>query len=236
MLGGGVLGTSDFHAHIRLKPILKLCKRNYFKNKNIIEIGCGGGIIAFEFLKEMGDQFHYTGIDLDKKNIACANKIRESVNGRNLNFICADAFDYLETMQKKKIDIVILYDFLEHIKTPEIFLKELDKRIHNPDVIYLISVPTHKYRKVFGEDFHKRVGHVVDGYNKKEMERIFSNIGKKTFYVSYNTGLIGNIGAYLFYNLGKSWNPIVKELITKPFILFDINSASVSSSMFLIFK
>ncbi len=59
-------------------------------------------------------------------------------------------------MQKEKIDIVILYDFLEHIKTPEIFLKELDKRIHNPDVIYLISVPTHKYRKVFGEDFHKK--------------------------------------------------------------------------------
>ena len=236
MLGGGVLGTSDFHAHIRLKPILKLCKKNYFKNKNILEIGCGSGIIAFEFMKIMHDRFHYIGIDLDRKNIACANKIKEAVNGNHLSFVCADAFAYLDMMQKKVIDIVILYDFLEHIKKPDLFLEELNKKINNPNATYIISVPTHKYHKVFGEEFHKQVGHVVEGYNLKEMENVFHKIGKKASYVSYNTGCIGNIGAYIFYNAGKNWIPIVKELITKPFLLFDINHKSISSSMFVIFR
>lgn len=231
----GLLGTSDFHSHIRLKPILKLCKKKYFINKNIMEIGCGSGIIGFEFCKRMGAHFHYIGIDLSEKNIKEANRIKKVLHTKNLEFVCEDAFAYLERIKEEKIDIVILYDFLEHITMPESFIKELTKKLNNPSLIYIISIPTHKYPKVFGQEFHKKVGHVVEGYSLEELEKLFYKIGKQSTKISYNTGLWGNIGARIFYCVGRNLPLVIKEIITKPFLLFDINGSKMSSSLFVVF-
>lgn len=231
----GLLGTPDFHSHVRLRPILKLCRHGYFENRKIMEIGCGSGIIGFEFSKRMGTHFHYIGIDLNKKNINEANKLKRILHTNNLEFTCEDAFAYLEKIKEEKIDIVILYDFLEHITMPEKFIKELNEKLDNPNLIYVISVPTHKYPKVFGREFHKKVGHVVEGYNLAELEKLFSKIGKQPSRVSYNTGIWGNIGANIFYDMGKTLPIVVREIIIKPFLLFDMNGKKVSSSLFVVF-
>ena len=109
----------------------------------------------------------------------------------------------------------------------------------NPDLIYIISVPTHRYHKVFGEEFHKNVGHVVEGYSLEELEKLFYRIsgeGEKRFSkISYNTGLLGNIGANLYYKKGKDLPLFVREIISKPFTFFDINNKNFSSSLFAVF-
>ena len=231
----GLLGTADFHSHIRLKPILKLCKQGYFRNQSVMEIGCGSGMIGFEFWKRMGVHFHYIGIDLSEENIEGANKIKKVLHTKNLEFVCEDAFAYLERIKEEKIDMVILYDFLEHITMPESFIKELTKKLNNPNLIYIISVPTHKYPKVFGQEFHKKVGHVVEGYSLEELKKLFCKIGKQPTRVSYNTGLWGNIGARILYCIGRKLPLVIREIITKPFLLLDINGSKISSSLFVVF-
>ena len=111
----------------------------------------------------------------------------------------------------------------------------MNEKLDNPNLIYVISVPTHKYPKVFGREFHKKVGHVVEGYNLAELEKLFSKIGKQPSRVSYNTGIWGNIGANIFYDMGKTLPIVVREIIIKPFLLFDMNGKKVSSSLFAVF-
>lgn len=118
-------GTLDFHSHVRLKPLIKYLKKEEVYG-NFLEVGCGAGLVAFE-LSRRGYVSRYIGIDM---NAACIDKavaIRDSLNYNNISFIQKNALEFLNSMDSidKKIDYVILYDFIEHIPTPEKFLKDL---------------------------------------------------------------------------------------------------------------
>lgn len=232
-----VMGANDFHTHIRLRPVVKLCKKNYFLQKKIIEIGCGEGAVAFEILSHTKGDFSYTGIDMNQSSIDAAIVMEKKIDKKKkLNFVCVNAFEYIDKMPKKDIDIIIFYDFLEHIPDPESFINELMARIKNKNVIFLVSVPTPRYPEVFGREFHNKIGHIVDGYTLQDLDSIFSCINAKRIAHNFNTGVSGNIGARLYYLYCKAWNEAWKEIITKPFLLFDFNGARISSSIFAVYK
>lgn len=195
----GLFGTADYHTHIRLRPIIKYAKKSKLSGK-FLEIGCGTGVVAFE-LNRRGCIKSYTGIDMNNKQINTAQKIKIALNTDNIVFVRENAFDFLDKMNEKDWDYVILYDFLEHIPEPERFLEDLNKRIGNVKK-YIVSVPTPKYPKVFGRQWHESIGHLVDGYNKIDIDRFFRKINLKCEYFEYNTGLLGNVGAYIFYHTG----------------------------------
>ena len=96
-------------------------------------------------------------------------------------------------------------------------------------------MPTPNYPKVFGEKFHKLIGHLIDGYKKSELDDLFAKVNYENIYFEYNTGLIGNIGAYIYYH-GIDKVKILLYFLTLPFRIVDINSSKISSSLFAVYN
>ena len=232
-----IFGVVDYHTHIRLKPIIEYAKSKGLYG-NFLEIGCGEGIIAFE-LNRRGHVKRYLGLDMNENAINKAKRTKRAIGHKNVKFLHEDALSFLNTTDiKMNIDYVVLYDFIEHIHNPGKFLKKLCMCIGEKGggKTFLVSVPTPNYPKVFGRRFHESVGHVIDGYTKKDLDKLFEKIGYKPYYYEYNTGLIGNIGAYIFYHLMPIVNIKVLFLLTMPFRILDVNSEKISSSLFVVYK
>ncbi len=234
-------GIHDFHTHVRINPLLDYVKNAGIDKKKILEIGCGAGINIFEMNKISNRYQWYIGVDLNRKAIINAKLICKKMHIEKTEFFNEDAFHFLENNLKyAEADIIILYDFLEHINNPHKFLCQLNNILLNKhDLIFIISVPTKMYKKVFGDKFNREVGHVMDGYDINMLDKLFKREGYHRIQKQYNTGIIGNIGAFLYYNLFGSMNSLfgifLKSLITLPFRYIDINGPRVSSSLFAIY-
>jgi 2-polyprenyl-3-methyl-5-hydroxy-6-metoxy-1,4-benzoquinol methylase len=75
-------------------------------NARIIEIGAGGGDFIL-FMLEKGSS-NITGIDSDQAAIDYAKS-------RGLeNLICADALDYLASLQENSVDAIVMNNVIEH--------------------------------------------------------------------------------------------------------------------------
>ncbi|KAL9930778.1 LOW QUALITY PROTEIN: ubiquinone biosynthesis O-methyltransferase-like [Glossina fuscipes fuscipes] len=96
---------------------------NVLQNQQILEVGCGGGILT-EQLARLDAKI--TGIDLSDVliNVACEH-LKQEANARLLNNITYKTESIEAHMQDKKnfYDAVIISEVLEHIDNKEPFLK-----------------------------------------------------------------------------------------------------------------
>ncbi len=94
-----------YESTIKLNNFYKKYFAN-FKKKIILDLGCGIGEFFF-YLKEYNKKFFYNnnfyGVDVDKKNISLANKIKKKKQLKNVFFLRKNFFDKINL--KKKIDI-----------------------------------------------------------------------------------------------------------------------------------
>lgn len=230
--------TRDLHSHLRIKPLISFFNEEFKENKtNILEIGCGNGINAFEIYKN-NNKIEYVGFDLNLDSINDARKIAKKMGcDGKINFYCEDATK-LEFNLEEKFDVILLIDFLEHIKHPEIFLKNINHLITEKTII-IVSVPTYKYKKIFGTEFHEKIGHVKDGYSIYELFDLFEKIDLKNKYYSYNTGYFSNIGCFFYYRYfpKNQYINFIKIVLLNPFRFLDFyNSNNVSCTIFAVFS
>jgi len=133
--------------------------------------------------------------------------------------------------------MVLLMDFLEHIPEPVNFLLDI-KEICAEDTDLIISVPTPRYSKVFGQDFHLEVGHVCDGFDIHSLTQVLKSAGFEVRSVDYNTGLFAQIFCYLMYNLGSLLPKKIMMIMGWLFALFRkldvLNGPGISCSMFVV--
>ena len=90
------------------------------KNINILDIGCGGGLISVP-MKKLGA--HVVGIDASLKNI---NIARNYSNKKKLKikYICSS----LEKLRiKKKFDVLLMLEIIEHVDDISFFIKQSSK-------------------------------------------------------------------------------------------------------------
>ena len=244
-----ILGVQDLHSHIRLKPLLKFVEKYFISSNqstfNVLEIGCGIGINGFEISKigsKLEKQINYVGVDLSEEAVNTAKKIAEVFNADsklNFSFYFSDAKAFLDNPSSYKFDIVLFIDVLEHLQNPEEIIK-LTKEKMNNNGIYLVSVPTPIYPKIFGRKFHKKIGHLLDGYDICQLDNLFRKFKYRNTTYNYNTGIFSNIGCWLYYNIlseVKNKNAFaVKNIIFYPFKFLDIfNSPTISSSLFAVY-
>lgn len=233
------LGILDLHTQIRVKPFLKFLRSNLelFKNKYVLEIGCGSGNNCFE-LNYYTNTKETIGIDIDGDLINFAIKQAQILNfGPHIKFYKKNFIEFLSS-SSKKYDVVILYDVIEHIENPKKLL-ELVKNILSQNGIIIVSVPTYNYKKVFGRRFHNSIGHLKDGYNFDEISKLFSEFGFSVSHKEYNTGLLSLFGCALYYRLlsNNKYLNFLKQIILYPFSFLDIiNNKHISCSLFLVFK
>lgn len=115
----GALKTLHQVNPIRLHFINKFCS---FNTKEIIDIGCGGGILTESMVT--GDN-HVSGLDASVDAISIAREHADT-NGTMINYIHSTVEDLVDT-DNKQYDIVTCMEMLEHVPDPDSIISSIAK-------------------------------------------------------------------------------------------------------------
>ncbi len=105
------------HFHLDNTPIKAL------KGLKILDVGCGGGLVC-ESLARLGA--HVTGIDGDENAIQVAKDHARDAE-LDITYMCGAAEDLIPS--KKKFDVVLGLEVIEHVDHPTFFVETLAKLI-----------------------------------------------------------------------------------------------------------
>ena len=103
------------------------------KNLNILDIGCGGGLLS-EPMNKLGASV--TGIDASKTNINIA-KIHSKKNKLKINYICASP----ENLKiSKKFDIILNMEIVEHVEDVNYFINKSSQFLKKNGLMYVATL------------------------------------------------------------------------------------------------
>ena len=109
------------------KKILPLSK------VKILDIGCGGGLIA-EPMTRLGASV--TGIDASEKNIKIA-KAHLRKNKLKINYKCASPENFI---YKEKFDVILNLEIVEHVEDLELFIKKSSRLLKKGGLMYVATI------------------------------------------------------------------------------------------------
>nr|WP_235043373.1 bifunctional 2-polyprenyl-6-hydroxyphenol methylase/3-demethylubiquinol 3-O-methyltransferase UbiG [Candidatus Kinetoplastibacterium oncopeltii] len=118
---------------LRLDWILSSCLN--IKNKSILDLGCGGGILS-ESLAALGA--NVTGIDLADDLIEIAN-FHSSRNLLDITYRNISAED-LSISEQKKYDIVVCMEMLEHVPDPVSIIKSCSNLVKDGGTVFFSTI------------------------------------------------------------------------------------------------
>lgn len=126
----------------------------------VLDAPCGSGY-GTKLLTEKSTKVY--GVDIFPPAIDHANELFS--NDKNCFFVC-DIQD-MELFKDNYFDVVISFEGIEHIKSPDLFLKEI-RRVLTPDGRLIISTP----RKPHGSPYH------IIEFSLEEFKKILSQYFK----------------------------------------------------------
>ena len=105
-----------------IKKYFKITKNkaNFLEGLNILDIGCGGGLIS-EPMARLGA--NVTGIDASEKNISIA-KLHSNKSGLQINYLTASPENLND---KEKFDIILNLEIVEHVDNVDLYIKSCNK-------------------------------------------------------------------------------------------------------------
>ena len=89
-------------------------ERSLLKGKKILDVGCGGGILA-EAMGQLGGEV--TGIDASPNTIGIAKAHSKSVNS-GVIYIQKTIEEFITTYPDEKFDVITCLEMLEHVPSP----------------------------------------------------------------------------------------------------------------------
>ena len=118
---------------IKLHFKLKKGKSNYLEGLNVLDIGCGGGLIS-EPIARLGA--NVTGIDASEKNINIA-KLHSKKNGLKINYLTAspENLEYIE-----KFDIILNLEIVEHVNDVNLYIKSCYKLLKKNGLMFTATL------------------------------------------------------------------------------------------------
>ncbi len=100
---------------------------------NILDVGCGGGLLS-EPMSRMGA--NVTGIDASDKNIKIA-KLHSKKNKLKINYYCSSP----EKLKiKKKFDVILNMEIVEHVEDLDFFLKSCSKLLKKNGLMFVATI------------------------------------------------------------------------------------------------
>ncbi len=108
-------------------------KDNPLKNIDILDIGCGGGLLS-EPMHRLGA--NVIGIDASIKNINIA-KFHAKNNNLKIDYICASP----ETLKtKKKFDVILNMEIVEHVDDINFFIKKSSNLLKKNGLMFVATL------------------------------------------------------------------------------------------------
>tara|TARA_Y100001958_G_C21180271_1_gene510284 strand:- start:647 stop:1372 length:726 start_codon:yes stop_codon:yes gene_type:complete len=118
---------------IKLHYNLNTKKSDYLKGLNILDIGCGGGLIS-EPIARLGGIV--TGIDASEKNIKVA-KVHSNKSQLNINYLNKSP----EQMKDyEKFDIILNLEIVEHVDNVDLYLKSCKKLLKKNGLMFTATL------------------------------------------------------------------------------------------------
>ena len=114
--------------HFKLKD-----STNPLKKINILDIGCGGGLLS-EPMYKLGA--NVVGIDASKKNIEIA-KFHAKKNNLKINYICSSP-EVLKT--QKKFDVILNMEIVEHVEDINFFIKKSSELLKKNGLMFVATL------------------------------------------------------------------------------------------------
>jgi SAM-dependent methyltransferase len=177
---------------------------NKLKPESILDLGCGSGNLLKNTISEHHD---VTGIDILPEAVKyCKKRIPDA------NFLQADATSI--PFKKKRFDLIIALDVIEHIEDDLNFLKEVRSTLKDDGKI-IITAPA--YQSLFSK-WDRIQGH-FRRYSTKKLVSLTEKAGYSITYKNYYNFflfpifLISRILELNESNPGKLTNYILKNLI-----------------------
>lgn len=125
---------------LRMEFVLSIVS---LKGKNILDIGCGGGI-ACESLSLCGGNI--TGIDASFQAISCAiNHAKES----NLKITYQNT--PIEEFTGGNFDIIFANDILEHVENPSFFLQNAGSKLKTGGIFIISTINKNIFSTIFAK-------------------------------------------------------------------------------------
>ena len=108
-------------------------KKIPLKNINILDVGCGGGLISVP-MKRLGA--NVVGIDASLKNINVA-KIYSKKKNLKIKYICSSP----EKLKiKKKFDVLLMLEIIEHVDDVNLFIKQSSKFLKKNGLMFVATL------------------------------------------------------------------------------------------------
>ena len=174
-------------SYFKVKPKIQ----NPLKKINILDIGCGGGLLC-EPLKKLGASV--TGIDASKNNIEAAKLHAKKMNLK-INYIHCSPENFL---LKNKFDVILNMEVIEHVADVDLFIHNCSRLIKKNGIMFVATINKNLksyLQAILGAEYILRwlpIG--THDWNKfltpRELESI---VTKKDFLVDENVGMKFNI-------------------------------------------
>jgi len=176
---------------LRFSHVIKLINQKIQSPSEILDAGAGNGNYAF-YLRKIFPKAKITAIDISKEKINNVSNIAHLLNLRNILF---DQKTLTNLKERKKYDLVICIDVLEHIKNDYLAIKNISDSL-KPGGNLILHVP--KDRKLVHRHFVRFKGFNIDDHVREEyrIEEIVNKIkhsGLKIENFSYTFGWFGSL-------------------------------------------
>ena len=112
---------------------LEKSKSTFLEGLNILDIGCGGGLIS-EPMARLGA--NVTGIDASEKNIKIA-KLHSKKNDLKINYICSSP-EKLNDIEK--FDIILNLEVVEHVDNLPIYIKSCNRLLKKKGLMFTATL------------------------------------------------------------------------------------------------
>ena len=112
---------------------IKKNKADFLEGLNILDIGCGGGLIS-EPMSRLGA--NVTGIDASEKNINIA-QLHAKKSGLQINYINASPEELNEV---EKFDIILNLEIVEHVDNVNLYIKSCSKLLKKGGLMFTATL------------------------------------------------------------------------------------------------
>tara|TARA_Y100001970_G_C14206671_1_gene844475 strand:- start:1507 stop:2214 length:708 start_codon:yes stop_codon:yes gene_type:complete len=127
---------------LRIEYILKNFDNKKIKNLEILDLGCGGGLTC-EPLSRLGAKV--TGLDFVKENIEIA-KLHALQSNLNIKYVHKD-LDLIDL--KKKYNVILILEVLEHLDNWENLIKKIRKNLKKDGLLIISTINQTQLAKIF---------------------------------------------------------------------------------------
>ena len=168
--------TENIKKHFNIKT-----NNNFLKNLNILDIGCGGGLIS-EPMARMGATV--TGIDASEKNIKIA-QLHAKKNNLDILYLNKAPEQMREV---EKFDIILNLEIVEHVDNVDLYIDSCYQLLKKNGLMFTATLNrtlTSYIKAIIGAEYILRwlpiVTHEWDKFIKpEELEKIFVSKKFKT--------------------------------------------------------